>query len=703
MAGNTTTTPPPKPATPSAPIIAPVTISKKNSIDSATVITRHIWQEYHWSAKTDKYKGATDEDKRVVEIEKDNARLAKAAMNLSFCETAMACIDVDPPEGEELYLHWWLEDTAGKVVAEHPKFTKANFDDKKADATIAKGSYAWRWDGRRTLEDKDKTRVFMRKEACFSRLKVKSKSRADIPLSNIDTAHILVEGDPYKVFLVGEPKDDAAMGDEFALRKAWIDNLGNRFQADCWIKVFRGLNDSDKHLCFLGQGAMEATEVEDTRHGAIATPHDVDHKAQIIQGTHGKVQFWLCSLLDTQPQVFLKPNGKDAGPWLITLVQTGSHPPANNPFCDIAPKKPFKDGVHTHHSFPDGNPGFLYHGASVGCTTVVDHHDGTRAKPASKIPGVQANSALFGQWNGSSPDKAPSALWGPTPTRSGHKDTFYNKQTKRDDVKDVELDDPFGSPLLTPPPPKGQKGDEEPLHMQPSAQHALFGGFLGHEIPLEAKSPAEPETTIDEAVKVRYRIRLKQAPETTRYWQYHRLAVLGHTAETTATTAKISLYLPRMVQRLWNGHWRNLPLKWQSGAWNAGYAWTFELRPGGDEPLAWIGTKPAAKQEYHDLDLRLGHVEKSVKLPKVDNKLIGQGARLYSVFRYRIKLAPAPKANESMWEPLSSMTDLFGGDASFAAQLEAEQLSTDGLSLEGVSALQIPVGMPTTPPNPPTQ
>jgi len=696
MPPSTTANPPPGEP---APIPAPVTLTHVNTLDSVSVVTRHIWQEFHWKAPADKYKGKTDLDKRVVErLDVERTRISKKTLNLAFCEAAIVTVDVEVPEGQTLYMRWWLEDKDGRLVREHEDFSKKHFDDKHAAAKLSTAKHGWRWDGRR-LNDNNRL-VFFRDSECFSRIQIKSASGKSIEVGDLGRTSIEAQGDPYKVWIVGEPKTDRELDEEMMGRagKKWLNAAGNRLQGDCWIKIYRGVANPDglDHLVFIGHGAIEATDVETpaektpARWGAIATPHDAPHKGYVRQGKHGGIEFWLCEMVDADD----KADSKDA--WFITLSKEGSLPDANNPFCDNRKDKPFKDGVHTHQSF--GSEGHILEAASVGCTTVLDLSSGTHAKPSVTYGDLRANRVKFGTWNGTKPDKASNDPWGP-PMEEGRPGHFYNKQTMRGagHESDALLADDFGKPMLTPPRAASPATvfDQTP-HLQLTGQHAIFGGFLEHEIPhWLAAHPAECDGPgLDVDPKMRIRCVLRQAPEDSKYWLYHRLVPFGHSVHSASLTkVKVKVYIPRMVQRLWNGHWRNLQVKGQSQ-----YAWFIERRDGPAPTVAgWISAKPAGLAEY--VDLPNGNIGKAPS-----NLESGAGVAVdltasssyYSVFKYRIKLHPSQDDAASVWEPMSARDDLlterqvtvpFGG----YARVVAESIVKDGAQhyLVGRSELKL--------------
>ncbi|MFZ4576294.1 MAG: hypothetical protein ACOYN0_18065, partial [Phycisphaerales bacterium] len=664
-----------------APAVAPVSLTNLNTVDLTGVLLSHLWQEYHWKADTAAYRGKTLDDRRVVE-DKDGSNLReKTSLNASFCEHAITTLDVAVPEGQTLYMRWWIEDIEGRVVQEHPDFSKANADGKKAAAKISTGKYGWRWDGRR-LNDAHR-RVFVQNEYCWSMVEIRNSEGKLVPVGPLAVSGISVKGEPYRVFVVGEPKDDAALEAEKdgPGNGRWLNSAGDRLQGDCWIKVFRGVADSPAHLAFLGHGAIEATSYNSTKNGAIATPHDRDHKAWIRRGTHGGVEFWLCELIDIEAPA--------AQSHLISLEQPGGLPVPNNPFCDTFPNQPFKDGVHGHNSFPELGNAFVIDGASVGCTTVRTLQGGSRQSPVARLGDIQCNNAKFGKWNGSAPANESNTPWGPL-LDGGSPGSFWNKQNKRARVLDALLPDTFEDPLLCPPlvdaatnifdPPTEAADRDEPLHMQNTAQNAFLGGFLEHEIPRSPMVPPDPdgpEPSVNP--KVRYRVRLKQGAVGSKYYQYHRSAVFGHTAKPSVTAATFECWIPRTLQRLWNGNWRNVLVRDAMQ-----YAWYVEERRGAELfNRLYIGAKPTGAAVWVQLpDGSIGRFRKeNLALPAL--ALESFGSRFFAVFKYRIKLAPQPKANVHVWEALAGAQDLFSDPYALATLLD-EQLVTEA----GVTYLQ---------------
>ncbi len=659
----TTTTDTPHPA----PIPTPVGLQVINTVNVSGIVVFHVWQEFHWkSTPKEAYIGTDDANSKMVaeHIDDYGKPMPKEKLNVAFCESAIATVKTEVPKDQKIYMRWWLEDKDGKQIAEHPKFTKDNAKNKKADAQVKTGKYAWRWDGRK-LND-HKRLVFMRNEPCISRIAITSEAGRSIPVNAMETARINVMGDPYKLWVVGEPKADAdldAQVNSMAGNKKgrWLNSAGNSLQADCWIKVYRGVDSpgSDDQLVFLGHGAIEATDVETdqekgaaARWGAIATPHDVEHKAYVRKGTHGGKKFWLCELIDA-------PNKTGNDAYLISLAPADGAPPANNPFCDIKKNEPFKDGVHTHQSFPEGTNEHILEASSVGCTTVVNLSDRTHDNPASTRGDIVSNRASFGLWvTEAVPGDASNKLWGP-PLPDSRPGTFLNKQNRRTIVSDALRPDDYDNVRLSPlQVTQAATVFDDTQHIQFTAQHALFGGFLEHEIPLSPTVHAEPDAPdMDTNPKLRIRCILREAPEASKYWQYHRLIAFGHSVDSIGDKSiKLSAFMPRKVMRRWNGHWRNLLIAGQTE-----YAWFIEKRGGAGtaQNVAWVSKKPTAPAEYVKLPSdQIGKAGGNSVIGDFTVKAGASAGTLVSVFKYRVKLHPDHSETTSLWEPLAGRQDM---------------------------------------------
>ncbi len=693
------TTPPPASTPPPPPVPAPVALTQVNTLNSSNVISMHMWQEYHWKAPTNVYKGHADDDKKVAEITNDDdALVPKQFINMGFCEWAMATIEADVPAGQELYLRWWIEDMNGTVIREHEDFTKANFDSKNAKAKLAAGKYAWHWDGR-TKNANGRMNFVPTDMPYWSRVQVKNKDGIAIATAPNEVAIIRARGEPYHVFSISVPKNDSELESEMTGRCGgrWLGTDGARMATDCWIKIYRGVAapGDDGHIVFLGHGAVEATEVTTASGGAVATPHDRDHRVYIRKGTHGGIEFNLCELADENvtPQTYYK----------ITLIQAAGMPPPINPYAG-PPVGAYKDGVHCHQSFTSGGTNFLIHNASVGCSTFKDLSAKTEADPAARVGDVLNIKASVGHWNGAAPVDSNNTLWGP-PMDGGRPNTFLNKQNKRDAVSDAAIPDDHENPVLQPPVPGSTTTPPEttePLHMQSTAQRAIYGGLLQCEVPwwsIKQEPDKEPNR------QMRIRCRLTNAAENTRYWQYHRLAVFGHTATVSGKNASFDLWIPKMVQRMWNGQVRNLGL---TGL--VKYQWYFEERKpdGTTVNRGRIGAEATSGTAWTALASgNIGHYTRpATALPTVDDLPENHGTEMYSVFRYRIDIRPQPAPNVHVWEPLTACEDLFTPVFARARLLDEQIVVEGGTSyLIGQSELKLPVidtPLPNLPPGAPS-
>jgi hypothetical protein len=694
---------PPAPGAPAPPppIPAPVSLTNVNTLDFSSVVLWHAWQEFHWKAATTVYKGKTDDDKKVAEFfDKDNVRLEKSDINMGFCEWAMATFEALVPDGQELYLYWRIEDINDKVLIEHADFSKANFDSKNAKAKLATAKYSWRWDGR--VKNADGRMNFLpADETVWSTLTVKNKNGVTLE-QTASVAVINVRGEPYRIFTVSTPKNDADMEWEKDNRcdGRWLSSAGARMATDCLVKIYRGAAAAgdDGHVVFMGHGAIEATKFEfssgSTKHGAVATPHDRDFRAYIRKGKHGGIEFNLCELADDNPT----PDTY----WKITLPQLPGYPEPVNPFSG-PPTGAFKDGVHCHQSFTSGGTNFVVDDASVGCSTFKDLSTRTADNPAVVKGDLINIKASVGHWNGEAPAATNNTPWGP-PLDGGRPGTFYNKQNKREHVSDAGLEDSDDKPLIKAPVPGSTANPPEttePLHMQPTVQHAVLGGFLQCEIPWWSKE-GEPDQQANR--QARLRVRLEEAPVDSRYWQYHRFVAFGHSVEVSNKKGTFALWIPKLVKRLWNGYSRNVGI-----TGNTQFRWYFERRntDGTVVNLGKIGSEANSDKEW--TALAAGNVGKfsraDVEFPKFYNTEEDQGARLFSVFRYRVEIKPKPLAGTHVWDPLTGGEDLFTKVTARARMLD-ETIEVDGTKhyFQGQTELELPISfspLPNLPPNAP--
>ncbi|MCS6863043.1 MAG: hypothetical protein NZT92_22285, partial [Abditibacteriales bacterium] len=511
MTGPTTAPPavqPPAPVAPGTPNL--------NVLSPAVVVT-HLWQEFHRRAATNVYTGPTNDDRRVVENPDAAGTLrTKQRLHLCFMEKAVATIEASVG-GNVYYAKWQIIDASGNVIKEHPNFSEANYNANAATARLQNARYGWLWDGRNNAANP----VFWAAGTYRSRVTVKNNAGVQVQQSDVP---IDLEGDPYRVFIVGVPKTDEELKTEFkrtALNNRLLHTNGERTARDCWIIVYRGQED-EGHIVFLGQGTEEATKAEgNPRYGAIATPHDCEFKGWVRRDPHGQ---------ETRAdRVQIEDVGRNDG--AIVLTNSGG-PAPNNPYSAPA-NQPRKDGVQAHA----GSATWTSDGLSVGCTTVSTITGATVAQPGSVRGNVRSINSSFGNWGDDAAENI--AVAGPP---------FLNKQTKRDRTADALIADDHAAPELNPPqhPPPAAgatPSDDEPLHMQGTVQQAAFGGFRGHEIPRTAAVADEPVN------QIRIRLKLGDYADDSIYRLYHHAVAFGHTWEQIANGFRITLWIPRKVIR----------------------------------------------------------------------------------------------------------------------------------------------------------
>jgi len=606
-------------------------------------VAKHLWQEFHKDAENKddpKIDFGTDDDKKVVKNPDAAGNLqSKKKLHLCFLEKAIAIIQIDVKE-DAYYAKWEIIDKDDKVVHKHPSFTEANYKDKKPAALLKTGWYGWLWDGR---NNQTTLRVFCPAGTYYSRITIKDAADKEQVLKE----EIRLEGDPYKIFIVGHPKTDNELRAEFsrpALNNRFLDSNGERTARDCCIIVHRG-EENEGHVAFLGQGTEEATKADGSPNfGAIATPHSREFKGWIRPNPHN---------------VPIKPdrvqiehlNRTDQ---LIQLFNIGG-PPPNNPYCDSNPNTPYKDGVQAHR----GNAKWTTNGLSVGCTTVSPITGATAANPGSVWGRVRSLDSEFGNWG--NPNLGENvAVAGPN---------FVNKQTKRNRTADALIADDHVAPELNPPqhpaPATGAPGrDEPPLHMQPTMQKAVFGGFHGYEIPIDSNVKDEPDNML------RIRMELREYDNMPMYYQYHHAVIFGHTWRRDGNRYNITAWIPRKVIRRWNGNRRNLLI--HGHCW---IAWYIERRSRGSSPEIMNGSPSYAALTNTDI----GRVERTWTPPaRLDS------GEYFSVFDYRVEVLPYV-AGADEWVTEERSTDLFSGIlqqgwAGRSASILKEEIVTDGNS-----------------------
>ncbi|MCH9687515.1 MAG: hypothetical protein K0V04_39135 [Deltaproteobacteria bacterium] len=633
-------------------LVAPVL-----SVDS------HLWQEFHTDAPTTPYQGPTQDDRRVAEhIDDDDALVAKASLHLCFVERAITTVELVVPAGVTCYAKWEIVDAQDTVVREHPSYSAARYDSENSAASIAAGRHGWCWDGRNS----DANPVFVAAATYRSRLTVKDSSGTEIT----SEATIVLEGDPYRIFVAGVPKSDEDLRGEFE-RGIYTDRLldqsGQRSARDCWIKVWRGQQD-DGHVTFLGQGTIEATNAPNADGiGAVATPHGRDYKGFVRPNPHGEAK--------SADRIQIQDEGVTDG--RIALRNPGG-PAPTNPYS--VGQGSYKDGVQAHQ----GNSTWTTNGLSVGCTTVSPIAGATVQRPGSTLGDLRSINSAFGGW-GDPGDGEQVSTRGPS---------FANKQSKRDNAADALIADDHAAPELDPPqhpaPADETAPADEPLHMQPTLQAAAFGGFLGHEIPRTMAVVDEPTN------QARIRVTLAE-PDDDDYSVYHRAVVFGHSwDEPTTGQTRVTVWIPRKVTRSWNGNDKNLLVRGRCTI-----AWWIERRN--------AATPQVAGEVVHAFfPATTTPVPDPIPVPTLTdlpNNYIGRRrhswtrpatltAGLYvSVLKYRVRLTPYVAGSDD-WVAEPATADTFvtpGTDVTGGASLSAEALITDAAQrfVEGRSELVV--------------
>lgn len=601
---------------------APATLNATNQYQVVhNICLSHIWQEFHKDASTTIYNGPTADDHRVVENPDASGNLqAKGRMHLCFHERAIATIDVNVGSGT-LYAQWQIIDANNNVVKEHPEFTTANYDSNNANARLQTGKYGWLWDGR----NNEANPVFCAAGTYRSHITI--KDNAGTQVQQLD-APIDLEGDPYHIFIVGQPKTNNELMAEFtrsALSNRFLHTNGRRTACDCWIIVHRGEENSEGHIVFLGQGAEEATKTEDpSNYGAIATPHDREFKGWIRPDPHGDSTNY--------DRIQIEDLGRTDG--RIILENSGG-PEPNNPYSSS--RGPYKDGVQAHGQTPTYAGGRIWtsDGLSIGCTTVNPINNATVTSPGSVLGRVRSINSCFGDWGTNSSEDV--SVEGPD---------FVNKQTKRNCTDDTLIVDDHNAPELDPPqcpaPTTGSPPPDEPLHMQSTVQQAVFGGFKGYEIPRSDSVANDPIN------QLRIRMTLGDYTPGSMYYLYHRAVVFGHTWEQNGNEFLLTVWIPRKVIRVWNGNPRNILIRG-----HCQIAWYIERRTEGEDPVRFP-IYPGSAGNYAALPNNfIGRRQETWNLPQP----LDPGDYV-SVFRYRVELLPQPSTS-SIWSPEGGATDLF--------------------------------------------
>jgi hypothetical protein len=620
-------------------------------------ILSHLWQEFHKNAKTTKYTGPTNDDRKVAENNdaKGNPQ-PKQRIHLCFQEKALATIKANAGSST-YYACWQILDAKGNVVKEHPQFTKANYDKKAASARLKTGRHSQLWDGRNSTPNP----VFVAPGTYQSHIIVKDNADKQIEQSD---ASIEVEGNPYRIFIVGRPKSDAELRSEFArpaLNSRFLNTNGERIARDCWITVYRG-EQNEGHIVFLGQGTEEATTARSAPNfGAIATPHNRDYKGWIRSDPHK---------VEANPD---RIQIEDLGHTDYNLQLTNPSGPApTNPDNN---NQPSKAGVQAHVGSASE---WTFDNLSVGCTTVKTITGATITYPGSVLGNVRSINSSFGVW-GTGGAGQNVATAGPD---------FVNKQTKRKRIDDALIVDDHGAPELNPPqhPPStvGAALPDEPLHIQPSMQQGVFGGFKGHEIPQDAAVDDEPTD------ELRIRMCLEDYANGSMYYQYHHAVAFGHAWETSPNGYRITIWIPRKVIRGWNGNRRNVLVMG-----NCQIAWYVERRLTGGQvgpPQLFYGLYPTGASAGSYAALQSTDIGMMQRTWATKGRLAA--GEYVSIFRYKVELKPYVTGNDVWTAENRKETDLFSAMKVLVGQpasMAAERIVTEGdrQYIEGYSELSI--------------
>jgi hypothetical protein len=638
-------------------------------------VESHIWQEFHHNAPTDIYRGPDDDDRRVVENPDGGTLQPKQRLHLCFLETAITTIDVKITSGT-YYAYWQIIDSADVIVNEHPQFTRANYDANDAAARLETAKYGWRWDGR----NNEPIPVFVSSPGRYrSRITIKDDTGRQVRQSD---STIEVEGNPYHIFIVGQPKTDDELLAEFArpaLRDRLLNRNGQRTTRDSWMTVYRG-EENEGHVVFLGQGTIEATKSSQRGcpdcAGAIATPHNSPRNRR-------EYKAWI----NPRPATARNPNrydrihiedlGHNDGEIELEPNPGGLAP--NNPYCNsppaLRPARPIKNGVQAHAS---GRGEWTSPGMSVGCTCVKRITGATVDSPGSVLGNVRSMNSSFGNWGTTAAENVRSA--------GKISLDFLNKQTKRDRIEDALIADDHGAPELNPPQHPAGPLYDEPLHMQPTMQGAAFGGFRGQVIRTvrgvqHREIPSAYGHLDDDPVnQLRIRVRLEEYAAGSMYHVYHRAVVFGHVWELIPNGYSFTVWIPRKVIRTWRSNPRNLMIRG-----NCLIHWYIERRLiGAEGPSEIVERLYHRRDDFASLQARdIGRLQRDWTF--ADPLASGE---YVSVLRYRVRLRPYARADD--WQPEAEVTDEFSGPV-WQAAIAAERHIAIGRHhyLEGQSELVI--------------
>lgn len=458
--------------------------------NNAGIRVVQVWKEYHVRQQpSQEYSGVNDKDRKIIEHE-------KSTLHLCFQEEAIITLDVSIDDGGEYYAWWRIVDDQGNLVVQHVNFSETNYTNSSDNAKLRQGRYGWHWDGKKI---NNRNRVFCSRGVYRSRVTVKSASGEQVEVSDCS---IELQGEPYRIFVIGQPKNDQELTEELNNKGRLLSTDGERTARDCWILVYRGQED-DGHTVFLGQGTQEATTANlSPKYGAIATPHGRYYKGWTrINGKGVRV-------------IEIEDLGRQDG--RIRLINENG-PAPNNPYCDTVPNGTYKDGVQAH----GGNRNWTSNGLSVGCTTI------SPVAGSTNFNKLISTDATLGE------------------TKLDPKDyVFFNKQ-RASLTDDAELDfsHAWGGPIETP---------LQPPHMQSNFLDAVLGGYSLHEITRNTSVADDPVDS------TRIRMCLRDYMPGTKYYLYHHAVVFGHSGYFADKKYKLEAWFPRKIIRGWNGNMRNV-------------------------------------------------------------------------------------------------------------------------------------------------
>jgi hypothetical protein len=592
----------------------------------------HAFYEWHAGAPPSPlHAGPSEDDRRLVPRLASRRpgqpeRLArKERLYLDVMEACVVAFQVylPPHTPPRIWRAWWrIESPSRSVVAEHPQFNHANYraaatltnvqEASAAPARVQNGGYAWRWDGRRGPNG-----AFVAPGQYVSVLELQLGNEGPV----VWRVPIEVVGSPYRVEIVGRPKEDAALRPLLG----WpVDSAGERISCDALFTAHRGRETTDPvagtrpaSVVFIGHGTLEDTRVEaGQREGEVALPRGRTFKGWMVASQTGATTFGLEELRSTAGRCSLAAS---AGPAPI------------NPFSS-APPGPRKDGVQIHA----GVALRTHVGLAAGGLTVVPLLPIT-PDPSLTWSGRTTHTATFG-----------ADILGPTNVLR-----FFNKQWS-DALQDALIEDAPGAPFLTP------EGDS--FHLQRTLQEAVYGGFRRSEIPTSPSVQDEPHG------KIRLRCFLEPYRADSLYHCYHHAVAFGHqaTLEATSHIWTLRVWRPRTVIRGWNSNRRTL------------------LADASRVFGSWSIRRVTAGGSTHVVDLHgvAGSFTAGVPVGALVHTW-NQGAspasgRYEAVFSYRLQLEPSSPSQHA-WLPEPAASDVLSAEAPGArASLAPETLVTEG-------------------------